>query len=90
MSKKKSTGSSSLGRDSRPKYLGVKKFAGQKVRVGEILVRQRGTKIYPGDNVKRGNDDTLYSIKDGIVNFQTKRKKRFDGTRKVIKIINVK
>ena len=89
MSKKKSAGSSKLGRDSRPKYLGIKRSAGQKVNVGEILVRQRGTKIYPGRNVRRGRDDTLYSLKEGYVSFQTKRKSKFDRSKKVIKIIHV-
>ena len=55
------------GRDSNPKHLGVKRFGGEKVTAGSILVRQRGTRIHPGSNVKRGTDDTLYSVVDGVV-----------------------
>lgn len=89
MSKTKSAGSSKLGRDSRPKYLGIKRFAGQKVKAGEVLVRQRGTKYLPGKNVARGRDDTLYALKNGIVQFSRSRRKRFDGTQRKVKIISV-
>lgn len=89
MAKTRSAGSTKLGRDSRPKYLGVKIFDGQKVKPGFILVRQRGTKFLPGKNVKRGRDDTLYAIKEGIVKFTTKRKKKFDSTQRIVKIVNV-
>lgn len=57
------------GRDSNPKHLGVKRFGGEKVAAGSILVRQRGTRIHPGSNVKRGTDDTLYSVVDGVVKY---------------------
>lgn len=57
------------GRDSNPKHLGVKRFGGEKVTAGSILVRQRGTCIHPGSNVKRGTDDTLYSVVDGVVKY---------------------
>lgn len=57
------------GRDSNPKHLGVKRFGGEKVTAGSILVRQRGTRIHPGSNVKRGTDDTLYSVVDGVVKY---------------------
>ena len=57
------------GRDSNPKHLGVKKFGGEKVTAGSILERQRGTRIHPGSNVKRGTDDTLYSVVDGVVKY---------------------
>ena len=57
------------GRDSNPKHLGVKKFGGENVTAGSILVRQRGTRIHPGNNVKRGTDDTLYSVVDGVVKY---------------------
>ena len=90
MSKTKSAGSTKLGRDSRPKYLGVKIYAGQTVKPGMILVRQRGTKIIPGENVRRGRDDTLYAVKQGRVFFKTKKKTRFEGTKKVVKVINVR
>ena len=72
MAKTKATGTTKLGRDSRPKYLGVKLFDGQKVKPGMIIVKQRGTRFLPGKNVKRGADDTLYAAKEGVVKFQTK------------------
>jgi large subunit ribosomal protein L27 len=89
MAKTKSAGSTKLGRDSRPKYLGVKVYAGQSVSPGMVIVRQRGTKIFPGKNVARGSDDTLYAKKAGVVKFITKRRKRFDGTQRIVKIVNV-
>ena len=89
MAHKKAGGSTSLGRDSISKRLGVKLYAGQKVKAGMILVRQRGTKIRPGANVKRGEDDTLYAATDGVVKFQTKKVKRFTGALKSVKIVNV-
>ena len=76
MAHKKGVGSSRNGRDSKPKYLGVKRFGGEKVRAGNILVRQRGTKIHPGNNVRRGKDDTLFTVVDGIVTFEPKDKRR--------------
>ena len=89
MAKTKATGATKLGRDSLPKYLGIKLFAGQKAKVGQILVRQRGTKLLPGKNVKRAGDDTLYALKEGLVRFTTKRKKGFDRTQRIAKIVNV-
>ena len=76
MAHKKGVGSSRNGRDSKPKFLGVKRFGGELVRAGNILVRQRGTKIHPGNNVGRGRDDTLYTLVDGTVKFEPKDKKR--------------
>ncbi|WP_019819279.1 50S ribosomal protein L27 [Saccharomonospora saliphila] len=73
MSTKKGTGSSRNGRDSNPKYLGVKRYGGQVVNAGEIIVRQRGTKFHPGVNVGRGGDDTLFALAAGSVEFGTKR-----------------
>ena len=70
MAHKKGQGSSRNGRDSNPKNLGVKRFGGQTVKGGTILVRQRGTKFFPGDNVGRGKDDTLFAKADGVVQFQ--------------------
>lgn len=67
---KKGVGSSRNGRDSNPKYLGVKRADGQAVSAGSILVRQRGTKIHPGVNVGRGKDDTLFAKIDGVVSFE--------------------
>ena len=71
MAHKKGVGSTRNGRDSNPKRLGVKEFAGTAVTAGSILVRQRGTPISAGRNVKRGKDDTLFSLIDGIVQFET-------------------
>jgi len=76
MAHKKSGGSSLNGRDSAGKRLGVKRFSGQWVSAGSILVRQRGTKFYPGVNVGRGGDDTLFAKIDGIVRFERKGKFR--------------
>lgn len=70
MAHKKGVGSSRNGRDSNPKRLGVKRFGGQPVRAGGIIVRQRGTPIHPGRNVGRGGDDTLFSLIDGVVTFE--------------------
>ncbi len=72
MAHKKGQGSSRNGRDSNPKNLGVKRFGGQAVSGGTILVRQRGTKIFPGTNVGRGKDDTLFAKADGVVEFKRK------------------
>jgi len=90
MAKTKAAGATKLGRDSRPKYLGIKLFQGQRARTGQVLIRQRGTKFLAGKNVGRGNDDTLYALKEGIVYFQTKRKRGFDNTQRILKIVNVK
>ncbi|HAG11800.1 MAG TPA: 50S ribosomal protein L27 [Desulfotomaculum sp.] len=72
MAHKKGVGSSRNGRDSQPKMLGVKRFDGQLVSAGSILVRQRGTRIHPGTNVGKGRDDTLFALVDGLVSFQRK------------------
>ena len=69
MAHKKAGGSSRLGRDSKPKRLGVKRYAGQRVHAGTILVRQRGTRIHPGENVGVGRDYTLFALIDGVVKF---------------------
>ncbi|MDX1644446.1 MAG: 50S ribosomal protein L27 [Thermoanaerobaculia bacterium] len=76
MAHKKGQGSSRNGRDSNPQYLGVKRFGGQVVTGGTILVRQRGTKIHPGLNVGRGKDDTLFAKIDGTVEFRKRRNDR--------------
>jgi large subunit ribosomal protein L27 len=70
MAHKKGVGSSRNGRDSKPKMLGVKRYGGEKVRAGTIIVRQRGTKIHPGRNVGLGKDFTIYSLIDGAVKFE--------------------
>jgi large subunit ribosomal protein L27 len=74
MAHKKGVGSSKNGRTSNPQYLGVKRFGGQHVVAGNILVRQRGTKFHPGRNVRRANDDTLFALVDGVVKFEWKSK----------------
>ncbi|OFT81010.1 MULTISPECIES: 50S ribosomal protein L27 [Corynebacterium] len=76
MATKKGASSSSNGRDSESKRLGVKRFGGQQVKAGEILVRQRGTKFHPGDNVGRGGDDTLFALAAGSVQFGIKKRRR--------------
>ncbi|MCU0534273.1 MAG: 50S ribosomal protein L27 [Hydrococcus sp. Prado102] len=73
---KKGTGSTRNGRDSNSKRLGVKRYGGQVVKAGNILVRQRGTKVHPGKNVGRGNDDTLFALIDGVVTFEHKDRSR--------------
>lgn len=72
MAHKKGQGSSRNGRDSNPKYLGIKRFGGQRVTGGTIIVRQRGTRFNPGENVGRGGDDTLFALTDGVVEFRNK------------------
>ena len=72
MAHKKAGGSSKNGRDSNPNFLGVKRFGGQKVNAGEIIVRQRGTKFHPGLNVGKGRDDTPFALKTGNVEFKDK------------------
>lgn len=89
MAHTKAKGSTRLGRDSESKRLGVKRSEGARVNPGEIIIRQRGTKFYPGQNVARGNDDTLYALKAGVVKFLDKRKKHFDGSRKTVKMVLV-
>ena len=76
MAHKKGLGSSRNGRDSHAQRLGVKMFGGQKVRTGNVIVRQRGTKFHPGDNVGRGKDDTLFALCDGTLEFTRGVKRR--------------
>lgn len=76
MAHKKGQGSSRNGRDSNAQRLGVKRFGGELVSAGSILVRQRGTKFHPGVNVKRGSDDTLFALVEGHVKFETKKDNR--------------
>ena len=89
MSKTKQGGSSRLGRDSAAQRLGIKAYAGEKVKVGNIIIRQRGTKYLPGKNVKIGSDDTIYAMCDGVIRFSTKLKKLFDGSQRLTKVVNV-
>jgi len=76
MAHKKGLGSTKNGRDSRAQRLGVKRFAGQQVKAGTIIVRQHGTHIHPGENVGRGGDDTLFALCDGVVDFTRGLKRR--------------
>jgi large subunit ribosomal protein L27 len=76
MAHKKGVGSSRNGRDSNPQFLGVKRYGGTHVRAGNIIVRQRGTKFHPGENVGRGRDDTLFALIDGVVTFERRDRKR--------------
>jgi len=82
MSHKKGVGSSRNGRDSNAQRLGVKRYGGEPVRAGTIIVRQRGTRIHPGENVGRGGDDTLYALVDGKVVFG-----RYNKTRKKVSVL---
>ncbi len=79
METRKAGGSTRLGRDSISKRLGVKIYGNQKVEAGNIIIRQRGTKYHPGTNVRRGEDDTLYSVIDGVVRFHSKKVRSFTG-----------
>jgi len=74
MAHKKGTGSTRNGRDSTAQRLGVKRYGGETVRAGNILIRQRGTKVHPGENVGRGGDDTLFALVDGVVTFERRGK----------------
>jgi large subunit ribosomal protein L27 len=89
MSTTKSAGSSKNLGKSAPKYLGVKLFAGEKAKAGQILIRQRGTLFLAGKNVGVGKDHTLFALKEGIVQFLTKKKKKFDGSSRKAKQVNV-
>jgi large subunit ribosomal protein L27 len=89
MAHKKAAGVTKNGRDSNPKYLGVKLQDGSFAKLGSIIVRQRGTKILPGQNVGLGKDHTLFALKEGIVKVSQKRKVHFDGTTVVKKVVSV-
>ncbi len=89
MAHKKAGGSTTLGRDSQSKRLGVKLSDGQFAKAGAILIRQRGTKYHPGENVKIGKDDTLFATMAGVVKFTTKKLKKFNNQLKVTKIVNI-
>lgn len=90
MAHKKAAGTTKNGRDSNPKYLGVKINHGQKISIGQIIVRQRGTTVLPGKNVGTGKDYTLFALKDGVVEFSTKRKTSFNNDIDRKKIVHVK
>ncbi|MFH1423705.1 MAG: 50S ribosomal protein L27 [Candidatus Nealsonbacteria bacterium] len=89
MATTKATGVTRLGRDSQPKYLGIKLQDGQIANPGQVMVRQRGTKIIAGNNVRKGGDDTLYAAIKGVVKFSTNKKQRFDNSRRLVKIVSL-
>lgn len=89
MAHRKAGGTARSFRDSNPQYLGTKKYGGEKVQAGNIIVRQRGTKILAGANTDLGSDHTIYATKDGLVVYGTKRVQHFDGTFKVKKTVSV-
>ena len=89
MAHKKAGGSTRLGRDSNPQYLGTKVGDGETIRAGMVLIKQRGTKIHPGKNVKKGRDDTLYAAIAGKVKFTQRKRMRFDGSPKMTKFVNI-
>ena len=89
MAEKKAVGAAKANKDSNPQYRGLKVGDGEYVKAGMVLVRQLGTKIHPGDNVKKGKDDTLYAATEGKVEFKSKQKEKFDGSRKKTNFVNV-
>lgn len=89
MAHKKAGGSTSLGRDSQSQRLGLKLTNGQTAKTGNIIIRQRGTKYRPGENVGKGKDDTLFALKDGTIKFTTKKIQLFNGKMAVKKFVNV-
>ncbi len=89
MAHTKAGGSSRNGRDSNAKRLGVKAHDGNIVTNGTIITKQRGNKIYPGKNTKKGKDDTIYATKDGMVKFSKKQKTNFQGKRKQVTVANI-
>lgn len=89
MAHKKAGGSTRLGRDSQAQRLGVKAFTGQQVLSGNIIVRQRGSRLYAGQNVGKGKDDTLYALTDGVVRFSKKTRISFTGKREEMQLVSV-
>lgn len=89
MAHAKQKGSTKNARESASKRLGVKLFGGQAVNPGNIIIRQRGTKYTPGNGVRIGDDDTIYAIKKGVVQFKKKKLIKFDGSRKTASMVNV-
>jgi len=89
MAHKKAGGSTHLGRDSNAQRLGVKIYAGQYAKAGNIIVRQRGSKFRPGDNVKMGKDDTLFATASGIIKFSEKKIKKFTGNLDKVRLVHV-
>jgi len=90
MAHRKAAGSANNLTDSNPQYLGIKLYAGEKAKTGNVIVRQRGSDVMAGKNVGMGSDHTLFALKDGIVSYGTKRKTHFNGKTMVKKIVDVK
>ncbi|MDQ3077166.1 MAG: 50S ribosomal protein L27 [bacterium] len=90
MATKKAGGSAKNLNDSNPKYLGVKANMGETVKIGSVIVRQRGTVFLAGSNVGVGKDHTIFALKAGVVEFKNKRKMNFDGSKSTRKLVNVK
>lgn len=90
MAHRKAGGSAKNLKDSNPKYLGTKRYDGEKVIAGNIIVRQRGSRILAGTNVGMGKDHTLFALSEGVVKFSSKRKTNYDGTQAIKKIVHVK
>lgn len=89
MAHTKALSSTQLGRDSQPKYLGVKLYDGQVAYPGSIIIRQRGSKFLAGKGARLGKDYTIYAVVDGKVKFTTRKKKLFNGDRRLVKVVNV-
>ena len=90
MAHTKAGGSTKLGRESRSQRLGVKVQDGQPIAIGQIIIRQRGTKYHPGKNVGKGSDDTLFALMNGVVRFAQKSKTNFDRSRQKVTIVHVR
>lgn len=89
MAHTKAAGSTRLGRDSESQRLGVKLFGGEPAKPGSIIIRQRGTRYLAGRNTRLGKDYTIYAVKPGVVRFQTVKKTRFDGRRRLAKVVHI-
>ena len=89
MATKKSGGTAKNLRDSGPQYLGIKLYGGEIAKEGDIIVRQRGTKILPGKGVQLSKDHTIFAVRAGVVTFRNQRKVKFDGSKKVLKAVDV-
>jgi len=90
MAHTKAKGSTKLGRDSQAKRLGIKIFGGQNVKVGQIIIRQRGTSFHPGEGVGLGKDHTIFAAKDGKVNFGRKKLSKYTGLKKLQAVVSVR
>lgn len=89
MAHTKAIGTTQLGRDSQPKYRGVKLHDGESAKAGSIIIRQTGSTYLPGKGVRQGSDYTLYAVVEGKVKFTTTKKSNFDGSRRLVKVVNV-